>query len=97
MINDVIYQQHYAKKVEAYAQQVAQNAFTQGRQQGWNDILFILNEYENKGVNPSTEMVVESLKQLLSGEFTPETEETVETVEQTPTQPAKKNHLSVIK
>ena len=68
MIQDIVFQQIYSKKIDAYVQNIAHNAFSNGRQQGWSDILLILNEYEGKGITPTSENIVESLQALLAGQ-----------------------------
>lgn len=95
MIHDIVFEQMYAKKVEAHVQQVGQQAFMSGRQQGWNDILFILNELESKNLEPSQELIVKHLQQLLQGstpQNAPEEESTGETKPQ-----VKKTGLTLVK
>jgi hypothetical protein len=75
MIRDIVFEQMYAKKVDAHVQQVAQQSFMSGRQQGWNDIMFILNELESKNIEPNQEVIVKYLQQMLQGSPSKETTE----------------------
>ncbi len=65
MIQDIVFEQNYAKKVNAHTQQVAQQAFMGGRQQGWNEVLYIVGKLQEEDKEITPENIVEELKIML--------------------------------
>lgn len=65
MINDVVFQQNYASKVNAHFQEVANQAYRDGRQQGWNDMMFAINKIQEKKLTISQENIIEELKTIV--------------------------------
>lgn len=86
-MRDIVFEQNYAKRVGEHTQQVAQQAFMSGRQQGWNDLLFIVAQMQAAKIEVTPDTMVKELQKFLNSQQQ-ETEESKE---------EKKPALSVVK
>lgn len=55
MIHDVVYGEHYARRIAKEVQQAASHFFAQGRQQGWTDSITALQHLNDLGLEPTVE------------------------------------------
>ncbi len=99
MIQDIVYQQNYAKKVNEHIQQVVHQTYMEGRQQGWNDMIFILNDLQEKNIELSQKNIVAALQELLDKQQNQENGQAVQQQSQEEAQSVKKGRavLSVVK
>jgi hypothetical protein len=58
MIRDIVFEENYAQQVNIQMQQVGQNAFMQGRQQGVQEILMTINKMLNEKKEINVESVI---------------------------------------
>ncbi len=95
MINDIVFQQNYAKKVDEHIQKVANQSYMAGRQQGWNDMIFVLNSLQQDNIELSQANIIAGLQSLIYNQEQNQKEENAEKAEDS--KPKVKTGLSLVK
>lgn len=67
-MRDIVFEQNYAKQINAQVQKIGQQAFMAGRHQGWNDLLVIARQLQDTNAVITTELLVEELNKLLNAQ-----------------------------
>ncbi len=68
MIKDVVFEQNYAKQINAQVQKIGQQAFMAGRQQGWNDLLVLAGLLQTTNTVITPEVLAEELNKFLNSQ-----------------------------
>ncbi len=101
-MQDIVFSEMYAEQISKHLQQVSFQAHMGGRQQGWNEMIQIVQNILQSNLELNQENIVAHINAMLAEEAknanqNENAEETPQNnVKPTPT-PTRKNHLSLVK
>lgn len=64
-MKDIVFEQHYAKKVEAMNQMAFEQGINQGRQMGWNEVFSIVMHLKVENQEITQESVTQKINEML--------------------------------
>lgn len=64
-MKDIVFEQHYAKKVEAMNQMAFEQGINQGRQMGWNEVFSIVMQLQAEKQEITQESVTQKISEML--------------------------------
>ncbi len=64
-MKDIVFEQHYAKKVEAMNQMAFEQGINQGRQMGWNEVFSIVMHLKAENQEITQESVTQKINEML--------------------------------
>lgn len=64
-MKDIVFEQHYAKKVEVMNQMAFEQGINQGRQMGWNEVFSIVMQLQAENQEITQESVTKKINEML--------------------------------
>ena len=99
-MQDIVFSEMYSEQISKHLQQVSFQAHMGGRQQGWNEMIQIVQNILQSNLELNQENIVAHINAMLAEEAKNANQNAEETpqnnVKPTPT-PTRKNHLSLVK